>query len=1090
MIVKIDSSTVRLTGNPTLERNVKEELDTGTMTVVSTRSFRYEMYGKVDITTPYLDVEQYLVQADNPVRLNATEYEHNLTLIENIAFFNTLYTADRSFKIIGQTLEDILIAYKRELEAYHDTLITWTTIPQAVLDEVIPYKEFSGLNFSSILLSLFRKLWAIPKVTRDGNNWDIYPQYISAKNNLIEGTTISEMYQQNNVDYATRVKSQLKNAVNETTEATYFPSELGYVLPRSSSLEKVTSKLRYELDSNIVSILEAIAIDMTLTTININTTVTTTYSNIDIDLTSQIIQDEVWDLLPVTTSVSSEIIAFTDNVKNHIRYKVGQPYITNLYELGSDGIIFNFNTEYLIDAIWRGFYKENVIDPTIERAGTMSPNATDEIKMRFKYVKQRDMDIVHSRKTKGNMNETTTIHQQRDSSVELNEYKKNLKLYSNRMGNNTYSKTKIFNYPDEPYQPFDYLDEKIIVTRVQNTYHNTYVYCEYEESDNFSNIEAEYALMRRSDPYTINAKAVTTNLIIQESMEFSSQARALDTRLLSNARRLLLGLFEATTIGIDKVSFGVFTPDLASWNSNYAIQMPVESSGDGNLITMHVQFPHQTVAGKTYYDLDTDSYEIYLNPLPYTDVDGTLEDYSLYFTSDVLFEDAGQYPLILDQTAYEAVALTTVGAIEPIDLDSAASFAVTFEVNITSDENIYIGNALASANYFIKDQATTTAIAIYNSTKPYGQYDQVPRTTDTDITASVTYAYSFANRTISITPTLDIDYFSIVKDGDILLAINRPVVAGETYVININHIGSNVFSILSAISYVVTSSLETTSLYAPNYALAAEFIATATSEMLSEIGKYNFDAQIDLSAVATLDVLSQIGKYNQTVAIDLEATAVLSSITVQAINYPKSISLSASAVNEIVYGYYPNYSGVIEMTATATMNVITFTDLIGQDFNAIISLSATAASDITYGYYPNYSKAISLSSSAIINLQYNVLRPIEVSYTTTATLDVVTTYSPNPSPVEWVEIASGTPTGGNCIILTDEGNIKSQLEDRCNFINDGASYESATDLTTTPPTCGLNASYTVCLPFEGVYFCQDKIAEITEETILYECQLV
>ena len=57
--------------------------------------------------------------------------------------------------------------------------------------------------------------------------------------------------------------------------------------------------------------------------------------------------------------------------------------------------------------------------------------------------------------------------------------------------------------------------------------------------------------------------------------------------------------------------------------------MPVEASGDGNLITVHVFFPHNTLAGKTYYDLATDTLENYLNPLPYTDTDGSLEDYEL-----------------------------------------------------------------------------------------------------------------------------------------------------------------------------------------------------------------------------------------------------------------------------------------------------------------------------------------------------------------------------------------------------------------------------------------------------------------------------
>ena len=200
MIVKINNETVTIKGNPVTSRNVKEELDSGAIVIESTKATRYEMYDIVDITTPFDNEEQYLIQADNPVQLNATEYQHNITLFENIAYFNTIFPADRSFKIIGQTLEDILTAYQRELSHYHNIEISWSTIPQAVLDETIPFKEFSGLNFSTILLSLFRKIWAVPKVNRILDVWDIYPVYHSNRNNSISSDSISKISQQNNID--------------------------------------------------------------------------------------------------------------------------------------------------------------------------------------------------------------------------------------------------------------------------------------------------------------------------------------------------------------------------------------------------------------------------------------------------------------------------------------------------------------------------------------------------------------------------------------------------------------------------------------------------------------------------------------------------------------------------------------------------------------------------------------------------------------------------------------------------------------------------------------------------------------------------
>jgi hypothetical protein len=1053
-VVKINSATVIIKGNPTLERNVKEELDIGKLVIESTREKRYEMYDKVDVTTPYNVDEQYLVQADNPVQLNATEYQHNLTLFENIAFFNTIYPADRSFKVIGQTLEDILTTYKRELEAYHNIIITWTTIPQAVLDEVIPFKEFAGINLSIILLSLMRKIWAVPKVNRVGVNWDIYPLYHNEKNNSISKDSISKMSQQNNVDYATQVKSQLKNAVNErlVDEVSWFPSESGYVLPRSSSLEKITSKLRYELDSNIITILQGIAVGVEYTIYN---TVTTNIDTlfIDVDITTNIIQDEAWDLLPVITSTAVGVIDQTDNVKNHVRYKVGQPYITNLFESSSDGIIFKFDTYYLRWAIMREVEKNTAtyFDPTYYTGSNpaIQPLATEDVKMRFKYIKQRNIDLTHIRKTKGSMNDTTTIHQQRDASVEINEYKKNMKLYSNRMGNKENSKTKVFTYPDEPYELFDYTDEKTIVTRVQNTYHNLFVYCEYEESESFGNIEAEYALMRRSDPYTINSKSVTTNLIVQELIEISEISRPLDTRFTSDARRLLNGLFEATTIPFDKVAVGVFKPVLASWNNSYAIHMPVEVSGDGNLITIHVQFPHQTIAGKTYYDLDTDTYKIYLNPLAYTKVsdppeldDGTLTNYELYFTPDILFEDAGQYPLILSETLYLASAYTDDGIIEPIDLDTAASFAVTLQASFVADEHIYIGNAMASSNYFVKDQATTTAIKIYTSTKPYGQYDQAPRSYDTDNTATISYVYSFANRTITITPTNDMDYFCIVKDGAILIAVNKPISAGTAYVLNVNHLSETV-----ELATVETSVIVSVSANVITVAQVAQVFATeGIVSVAVEIATYQ--------------------KINQAVAVNVGVSTTADVVYITKVNLP----VEAEAIT----------------TISASLEYYTERD-IGQALEAITTVSATldyyAVRDIEYD-----TEAI---TTVTASMNYYRMGDLEKAFDAdvAVTVEVNTTASLNPEPVEWVEIGAGTPTGGNCIVLADLGNIKEVDTSYCSFTNNGSNYESATDESTQQPACQEGAEYTLCLLFGETWYCQDYIGGEVEDSQLYECQL-
>lgn len=805
--VTINDVSTTFDGKLVTDRNGKEERESGLLNVVSTRSSRYETYDRVDITTPH-GTEQFLVQGDSVVQLNATEYRHELVLFENIAKFDTIYPADRSFRVLNQTLEDILNVYKRELLSFHNITITWD-LSTTALNTVIPFKEFSGLNMSQILQSLFRSIIAVPKVTYSSGEWEIYAQYHNEKNNLITDTPITNAFQLNNIDYATRVKSQLKNAVNENA-VTWFPSETGYVLPRSSTLEKVTSKLRYELDSPIIAILEAQVVGVDYQLWNTDTNSFDTFTNQTIDIASQIVQQDLYDTLPIPSAIQVGGLPFTDtnyplaigntnNAKNNIQFQVGERYITTLFESTNDGLIFNVDTTYLINAIVKKVFdiaKDVGYQtlPTFYSGLTnlllnIDKDDTDSIKMRFKYIRQRDMDIVHSRKTQGSMNVSTTMHQQRDSSVEAGQYLRNLKNYANRMGNVKYSRSEMFENGATPYSVFDYTDNKSVVTRVRNTYHsNDRVYCEYEVSENFANIEAEYALRRSSDPYTITGKSVTTNLINEEFVEFSESQRSESSILINAGKELILGLFSNTTVNENPIRTGVFVPNLTTWNDEYAIRMPVEATGNGNALNFHVYFDHPNIAGKTYFDIDDEVFTDYLNPLPYTDSNGRLEDFGLFFTEDVIYTDSGEYPLITNIDLYKTGNLTNEFSTFPLDLDSNAAFAFTLAFSFVSDDNIGIGEKLAKDNYLIQSLQSESDIDIYTSTKPYGQFDQVPRSYDTDNTANITYTYSFTNRKIDITPTIDVEHIAIVKDGEILLWTNKSISAGTTHTIYINFI--------------------------------------------------------------------------------------------------------------------------------------------------------------------------------------------------------------------------------------------------------------------------------------------------------------
>src|SRR6056297_1004916 len=230
-MIKIREQIVPTKGKITIDRKFSEEHDTGELKVINDREERYEMYSLVEYTD---ESEQMLVESDSMIKLNATDYEHTITLTEVKAKFDGIYPADRSFTVLNQDLEDILNVYKRELAEYHNISIDWD-LTTTQLANVIPKKEYQGVNFTTILVSLFRKIDAIPYVLYESDTWVIHALPYSERGSLISGSSTTQSFQQNNIDYATKVKAQLKNAINERaqTDVEYFPSENGYILSKS-----------------------------------------------------------------------------------------------------------------------------------------------------------------------------------------------------------------------------------------------------------------------------------------------------------------------------------------------------------------------------------------------------------------------------------------------------------------------------------------------------------------------------------------------------------------------------------------------------------------------------------------------------------------------------------------------------------------------------------------------------------------------------------------------------------------------------------------------------------------------------------------
>jgi hypothetical protein len=925
--VKIRDLVVEAKSKITIDRIFSEQHDTGQLTIVSTFNKRFEMYSPVDIEINGV-TEQMLVESDNAIQHNATEYEHQITLVENKAKFDTFYPADRPFTVVGQTVEDILNVYKRELSHYHNLDIDWS-LTSAQLNTVYPFETFSGVNFTSIITTLFRRINAIPYVVRQGNLWVIHALEYTKRNNLVTIGHASNRYQQNNIDYATKVKSQIKNAINEriTEGLVYFPSETGYMLPKSDKAVTLSSDLKYIIPSRIARITESISPNVQWFNNNLNET-----RILDLNITDHVVPKEIYDSLPNLSTNSNAHLSL--NKRNAVKYDIGGNNIYDLYESSSSGIFgfFKEEVEYLINALKRQFYlslvalgEEAEYNNWVLQSGI--PNTAIEtrlVKLRIKYIKERDMDIIHHRHTKGDMIESTTMHQQRKSEVEVSQFKKLLKNYANRMGNDKFTKTKFVEY-GEQLELSDFTNDNKVVVRVRNTYHPTGVFCEWEETTNFANIEAVYSISNVKEPYTITGQKIHTNLISEEYAIFSERDYGVLSRLNTNGVRAVFGILENITFAtINPIKHAIFKPDKIGWVSANGIHMEIDANSDGNLLTVHTFFNNPLSAGFIFFDVDTQTVTDEVQPLKYTEDDGTLTDFSIYYSSEVTIEDGGEYPLIVDDTNFSNNAYSSPN-VEPLDLDINASFAHTYNLSFLGEENVIVGEALTRRNFLIKEQPLTINVEVYKSTKPFSIYDQTVRSGDT--LANMSWSFNNATRKLSFTANETIEYFALVEDGDILLAFNKLLAQTESYEIyasivnnltDLKFYAANIDATLQNITATVT--YEFFKLYQTSInAFLGNISATVVADYALRILDASVNALLQgITATVTPSYSNRI--WHQQVSATLQNISAT-------VNYNYVVDTSINAVfQDVSANVVADYSNRIwDRTSNATLQGITAT---------------------------------------------------------------------------------------------------------------------------------------------------------------------
>ena len=742
-------------------KTLGDEREVGEIIIKNSVKERYQKYDVVDIGQDY----QYVIDVDQVRGLGNGLYEHTILLTGVIDYFEAIDVASRGIYPRANNIESIgtiLNKYKRELEFYKNIQIDF--IQGDWLNVMAIEDELDNLSFKKVLTRLFRILKATPKAIYDNGTWLIYPQKWSFRNNLVNINMNSYYQESDSVNYATKIKAQVKNAIYQDVEPSWFPSSNGYILPRGENISRTESELEYKLDSDIVSINKVIAVDVEFTTDDGNI-VEEHIKNVDI--TEHVISEEEFDALEVGPLFDVSA-GFIKAKQNHVRYAIQDSKIFGLYEQDQIGL-FNTTIQYLNWAIRYQIGQMEEYDIT-----EVKDILTDlrDTKLRIQYTKKRDLDILMNKHNSMGMNVSTEVYNQTASLVELSQLKSNLATLADRSGTTKETFTKEHDIGSVKYEVGDYTEDGRVITKAKYTENNNTILGEYNLNVNFASIEQEYQFKYQLNPYEITGKRLKTNPIQEQFMIASRESKSPQGVLNEKGRKSVLDILSANNNDANKAEYALYQSSPLNYQPNERIHMNVDGGRGSRSISLHASFRKNIVAGWENDEVDGNLIQ---QPIIYKKEIGgtfTLPDFKLYLAHDVDIEDSGRYP-ILEETQEMIDNALTIDETKPIDLGINDALGYTLMIHCMSDDqDIIVGNSFAEYNHLIRDVETTN-LKLYKSNRPYTITDIEPRPNDT-IDSGI-FDFDISQRKLEVIS--DADYWAIVKElkgkEQILIAGNK-----------------------------------------------------------------------------------------------------------------------------------------------------------------------------------------------------------------------------------------------------------------------------------------------------------------------------
>lgn len=720
---------------------------------------------------------QFVVDTAKSLQIGESDIKWEVQLKDSIHYFDKIIPPSRKFTTIGGKMaSEVLDIYRKDSKGN----FIFDYASNVLLDQRVTQKEYDGEPLSVILKDIGRRVNAKPILTLgEGLPYLTFvPMTKRVGTTAIDYTPEHLQTDQKSANYATQVLGKVKNAVLEDGNGSWFPSKFHGITARTEEFRFDESTAAFLFNDRIWSMIEVIVEDGVYYE---NESLELVYEDLTImslthpdfisgDRKQRVIPKGLWDYLANPTDANDN--SDPQSQVNTIYYQIGGDRVERLWST-KEGVLTtprkHLGNAYIMAVV------DFIASDTSGR--TYQPNYDENdwqnMKLRFNYVSQRDLDYIIEKMDITNKYQSTLLSNQLSTLVELNQHGNAMSTLAERMANKELTYKETINTDVDTLKKLgNFTSDDRIITTVRRELNGSDTIETVELSKSFANIDVETSVSRENSAFQITGKSIITNTHTKEYIEFSEESKTIDSYLGVTARRIAVNIFDYSATYNRPIFDGEIKPTIPKFfggdydgKSIHTNVFPIQS----NTIGWNVKFNHPTIAG---YTLDGNKRGVIEYKRSINDIVQDLIDYDLQLGTESSFDDSGtvrDYPLVTSNTG-----LIDLGAIQ-VTLDPNCILAHSHNIHVVTDspDKIILNGNFGFFNNLVKELDSAN-LDVYVSNGIWDVFTpefKKIRANDTIYSAG-TISYNHVTRQLTVTHPNTVDNIAIVKGDDIILALN------------------------------------------------------------------------------------------------------------------------------------------------------------------------------------------------------------------------------------------------------------------------------------------------------------------------------